>query len=298
MIGSKQIGCHVNKILPFNLDGEWIEPSHPAPARISQYAVVDPKAEIGPEVEIGPFCVIGPDVKVGRGTVLQNNVTLVGRTTLGKNNRIFPNVVIGCEPQDLSYKGADTQVIVGDGNLIRENVTINRASEKEEGITRLGSGCFIMASCHIAHDCKIGDSVVMANNVLLGGHVHIHSNVTLAGGVGVHHFGSVGRFCFVGAMSRVTQDVAPFMLADGNPARALCVNVVALKRKNIANPVIRALNEAFRLLYRSRVGLENAREILTKDELICEEVLEVLEFVEFSQNGRHGRGRDRRRGVA
>jgi UDP-N-acetylglucosamine acyltransferase len=206
--------------------------------------------------------------------------------------------VIGGEPQDLGYRGADTQVLIGDGNLIRENVTINRASEKEEGITRIGNHCFIMANCHVAHDCCVGDNVVMANLVMLGGHVHIHDNVTMGGGVGVHHFGSVGKFAFVGAMSRVTQDVAPFMLADGNPARAHCVNLVALKRKNFSREAIRSLNEVFRLLYRSRVGAQNAREILGKDGHATEEALAVLDFVEFSNAGRNGRGRDRRRAVA
>ena len=123
---------------------------------------------------------------------MHNNVTILGRTTIGQNNRIFSNTVIGGEPQDLGYRGTDTQVIVGDGNLIRENVTINRASEKEEGITRVGNHCFIMAGCHVAHDCRVGDNVVMANQIMMGGHVHIHDHVTLGGGVGVHHF-RVGR---------------------------------------------------------------------------------------------------------
>jgi UDP-N-acetylglucosamine acyltransferase len=206
--------------------------------------------------------------------------------------------VIGNEPQDLSFRGADTQVIIGNGNLIRECVTINRASEKEEGITRVGNDCFIMANCHVAHDCSVGNNVIMANAVLLGGHVHIQDGVTLSGGVGVHHFASVGKFAFIGALSLVAQDIAPFMLAAGNPARPTCVNLVALKRRNFPAHVIRALNDAHRLLYRSRVGLANAREILDKDGLLCNEVQYVLDFIQSSAEGRHGRGRDRRRHVA
>ncbi len=288
----------MNRIIPFNPDGQWVDQPRATPARISQYAVVDPKAEIGNDVEIGPFCVIGPDVKIGRGTVLQNNVTITGRSTIGDNNRICAGVVIGSDPQDLSFRGSDTQVIIGNSNLIRESVTINRGSEKEEGITRVGSNCFIMAGCHVAHDCSVGNHVVMANAALLGGHVHIHDNVTISGGVGVHHYASVGKFAFIGALSLVSQDIAPFMLAAGNPARPTCVNIIALKRKSFGAQVIRGLHDAHRLLYRSRVGLENAREILDNDGLLSTEVQHMLDFIQASAEGRHGRGRDKRRAVA
>lgn len=288
----------MNRIIPFSPDGQWSEQPRAVPARISQYAVVDPKAEIDNDVEIGPFCVVGPDARIGRGTVLQNNVTVVGRTTIGENNRICAGVVIGNEPQDLSYRGTDTQVIIGNGNLIRECVTINRASEKEEGVTRVGSNCFIMANCHVAHDCAVGDHVVMANGVLLGGHVHIQDHVTVSGGVGIHHFASVGKYAFIGALSLVAQDIAPFMLAAGNPARPTCVNIIALKRKGFSQQVIRGLHDAHRLLYRSRVGLQNAREILESDGLLGKEVQDMLEFIQNSAEGRNGRGRDKRRAVA
>lgn len=288
----------MNKIIPFNPDGQYIEQPRAIPARISQYAVVDPKAEIGNDVEIGPFCVVGPDARIGRGTILQNNVTVIGRTTIGDNNRICAGAVIGGDPQDITYRGTDTQVIIGNGNLIRECVTVNRGSEKEDGITRIGNDCFIMAGCHVAHDCSVGSNIVMANGVLLGGHVHIHDNVTLSGGVGVHHFASVGRFAFVGALSVVAQDVAPFMLAAGSPARPTCVNMIALKRKGFSPLVMRGLHDAHRLLYRSRVGLSNAREILEKDGLLSAEVQQMLDFIQASAEGRSGRGRDKRRAVA
>jgi UDP-N-acetylglucosamine acyltransferase len=288
----------VNKIIPFHPDGQRSDEPRPSPARISQYAVVDPKAEIDSDVEIGPFCVIGPDVRIGRGTVLQNHVTILGRTTIGQNNRFYAGAVIGNEPQDLSFKGSDTQVIIGNGNLIRECVTINRASEKEDGITRVGNDCFIMANCHIAHDCSVGNNVVIANAVIMGGHVHIHDYVTLAGGVGVHHFASVGKYAFIGALSLVAQDVAPYMLAAGNPARSTCPNLVALKRRNFPTHVVRAISDAHRLLYRSRVGLAKAREILEQDGQLYPEVQHMLDFIQESNLGRNGRSRDRRRNVA
>jgi UDP-N-acetylglucosamine acyltransferase len=266
--------------------------------KISGLADVHPDAEIGPDVEIGPFCVIGPHVKIARGTKLINSVSVLGHVTIGEDNLISPGTVIGGEPQDISYRGTATQVIIGDRNIIRECVTINRASEKEEGVTRLGSNCYLMACSHVAHDCNVGDKVIIGQGVMLGGHVHIHRNVTLSGSVAVTHFGSVGAYAFVGAKSRVMQDIAPFMLAEGNPARPRCVNIVALKRNDFQRPVIDALNEVYRLLYRGRVGLEKAREIMREKAELIPDIRYFFDFVAHSQSGRHGRGREQRRNAA
>lgn len=258
-------------------------------------AVVDPHAELAEEVEIGPHCVIGPHARIGRGTRLCNHVTILGRTTLGQENRIFPGVVLGAEPQDLSYRGSDTGLVIGDRNVIREAVTINRGTEKEEGMTSVGSDCLIMACCHIAHDCRVGDRVVMANATLLGGHVHVHDDANLSGGVLVNHYSSVGSFSFTGALSRVLHDVPPYMLAEGNPSRPRCINVVALKRHNFSAEAIAALSEAHRLLFRSKVGLDSAREILRTANMLLPAVNHLLSFLQYQHEGRHGRGRDRRR---
>lgn len=258
-------------------------------------AVVDPRAELDDDVHVGPFCQIGPQVRIGRGTRLIGSVTILGRVTLGRGNRIFPGAVIGAEPQDISYRGSDTQVIIGDGNVIREGVTINRATEKEEGLTTVGSHCFIMAGCHIAHDCRIGDRVIMANATLLGGHVHVHDDATLSGGVAVHHFTTIGSFSFTGGLSRVLHDVPPYMLAEGNPSRPRCINLVALKRHRFPPAEIRALAEAHRLIYRAQVGLSAAREALRAENLLLPPVQHLLQFLEHQYQGRHGRARDRRR---
>lgn len=258
-------------------------------------AVVDPHAELAEEVEIGPHCVIGPQARIGRGTRLCNHVTVLGRTTLGQENRIFPGVVLGAEPQDLSYRGSDTALVIGDRNVIREGVTINRATEKEEGVTTVGSDCLIMACCHIAHDCRVGDRVVMANATLLGGHVHVHDDANLSGGVLVNHYSSIGSFSFTGALSRVLHDVPPYMLAEGNPSRPRCINVVALKRNNFSTEAIAAISEAHRLLFRSKVGLDSAREILRAANMLLPAVNHLLSFLQHQHEGRHGRGRDRRR---
>lgn len=262
---------------------------------ISPLAVVDARANLAEGVEIGPFCVVGPEVTIGAGTRLANCVTLLGRVTLGEDNRISPHVVIGGEPQDISYRGEETQVIVGDHNVIREAVTINRGSAKEEGLTSVGSNCYLMAGCHVAHDCRVGDRVVMANATLLGGHVHIHNDATLSGGVGIHHFASVGSYSYVSGLSRVLHDVPPYMLVDGLPTRPRCVNIVALRRNQFPSDVIEALSEAHRLVYRSKVGLDNAREILRSTGQLVPAVNQLLSFIQTQQEGRHGRGRERRR---
>ena len=263
--------------------------------RIAPLACVDPAAEIDEDVEIGPFTVVGPNVRIARGTRLMSCVNILGRVTIGRDNIIYPNVVIGGEPQDISYAGSDTQVIIGDGNTIREGVTINRGSEKEDGITRIGSKNFLMACCHVAHDCKLGSHIIMANGSLLGGHVHVDDYASISGAVAVHHYTTIGSYSFIGGLSRVLHDVPPFMLCEGAPARPRCINIVALKRHEFSSHVIDCLAEAHRLLYRAKVGLDPAREILRGNGQLVPQVNELLTFIEGQQEGRHGRGREARR---
>jgi len=268
------------------------------PTHVEPTAVVDPRAEMDDDVRVGPFCVVGPKVRIGRGTHLINSVTIRGRVTIGQHNRIFPGAVLGGEPQDISYRGSDTQVLMGDDNVIREGVTINRGTEKEDGVTTLGSHSFIMAGCHIAHDCRVGSRVIMANATLLGGHVHVQDDATISGGVAVHHFTTIGSFSFTGGLSRVLHDVPPYMLAEGNPSRPRCINIVALKRNDFSAETIRALAEAHRLIYRAKVGLEHARELLRAADLLVPEVNHLLSFLQHQHGGRNGRGRDQWRAAA
>lgn len=266
--------------------------------RIAATATVDPRAELAPDVEVGPCCVIGPDVNIGHGTRLVSHVTIMGHVSLGAHNVVFPNAVLGGDPQDLSYKGEPTRVVIGDHNVIREGVTVNRGTLKEEGLTAIGDGNFLMANCHIAHDCRLGDRIVMANGTLLGGHVHIHDDATLSGGIGVHHFTTIGSYSFISGLSRVLHDVPPYMLVEGIPTRPRCVNIVSLQRNGFPPEVIDALSEAHRLLYRAKVGLDHAREILRTNGQLVPAVNHLLTFVQGQQEGRHGRGRERRRNAA
>lgn len=260
---------------------------------IADSAAVDPRAEIAEGVEIGPYCVVGPDARIGRGTRLIAHVCVLGVVEIGEENVISPFSTIGGDPQDVSYHGAPTKVIIGDRNIIRENVTINRATEKEDGITRLGSQCFLMAGAHVAHDCKLGDRITIANGTMLGGHVHVESFASISGGVAVHHYATIGGYSFVGGQSRIIHDVPRYMLVDGNPSKVRCINVVGLKRNGISAESIDALHEAHRLIYRAKMTPKHATEILESHDHMAPEVRRLLEFVQEQHEGKHGRARER-----
>jgi UDP-N-acetylglucosamine acyltransferase len=202
----------------------------------------------------------------------------MGRVVIGARNRIFPNCVIGGEPQDVSYRGSPTRVEIGDDNTIREGVTINRASEKEEGVTTIGNGTFLMAACHVAHDCRIGDQCVLANNATLGGHVFLGDWVIMGGFSGIHQFCKVGAHAFIANNAAVTRDVPPYVMAVGQPASAHSVNAEGLKRRGFTPEQIRNLRNAFRLLYRSGLKLADASAQLAA---LAEEQPELRPVVEF-----------------
>jgi UDP-N-acetylglucosamine acyltransferase len=265
---------------------------------IAANAWVDPRAQLDEDVVIGPFSMIGPEVRIGRGTRLVNHVTLMGRVTLGRDNVLFPNVVIGAEPQDVSYQGGDTSVVVGNGNTFREGVTVNRASEKEDGVTSIGDHNFLMGNCHVAHDCKLGNHILIANGSLLAGHVHVQDYAAISGGCAVHQFVTIGSYSFLAAISRALHDVPPFMLCEGIPAHPRCINIVALKRNDFTRDRIDPIAAAHRLLYRTKVGLGHATEILRSNGQLTPDVEKLLDFVAGQQNGRHGRGRETLRRAA
>ncbi|KAA1257603.1 Acyl-[acyl-carrier-protein]--UDP-N-acetylglucosamine O-acyltransferase [Rubripirellula obstinata] len=266
--------------------------------QIAQTAVIDPRAKLGSNVQIGHFCIVGPDVTIGDDTRVENHVVLSGVTRIGEDNRIFSGCVIGTDPQDTSYNDTPTCVEIGHGNTIREHCTINRGTEKEDGITRVGDNNYLMTGTHVAHDCKLGDRIVIANNAMLGGHVHIGNDVTLAGGVGVNHFASIGQMSFVSAMSRVLHDVPPFMIVDGQPAKPRAVNSVGLKRHDYPVDDIKSLSEAYKLLYRSRVGAAAAKAELFSKGPIRPVLVHLFDFLDHASGGSHGRGRHNRKKAA
>ncbi|MEM9214604.1 MAG: acyl-ACP--UDP-N-acetylglucosamine O-acyltransferase [Cyanobacteria bacterium P01_F01_bin.150] len=217
-------------------------------------AVIHPGAQVHPTVRVGAYAVIGERVKVGAGTVIGPHVVLDGWTEIGERNQFFPGAAIGLEPQDLKYDGSLSLVKIGNGNRIREYVTVNRATTAA-GTTMIGNDNLLMAYVHVAHNCMLGDQIVIANSVSLAGHVHVESQAVIGGCLGIHQFVQIGRLAMVGGMSRIDQDVPPFMLVEGNPARVRSLNKLGLKRAGIAEAndgtAFKSLKQAFRLLYRS-----------------------------------------------
>ncbi|MCA9174834.1 MAG: acyl-ACP--UDP-N-acetylglucosamine O-acyltransferase [Planctomycetales bacterium] len=263
-------------------------------AHISKLAEVHGSAKLGEQVHVGPFCLIGPDVEIGDGTRLDSHVIVVGKVRMGEHNRVHANAVIGAEPQDSNYAGADTSVEIGSYNVIRESVTIHRGVDPHEP-TSVGDQCYVMGGCHIAHGCRVEHQVVMANNVLLGRHVHVGVHATLAGGLAVNHFASIGSHAFVAGMSRVVHDVPPFLVAEGSPARPRGVNLVGLRRCGFSPETLQALEEAYRLLFVDHVGVDSVRELLRSQRQLLPPVNYLLGFVQLQNEGWQGRSRERRR---
>ncbi len=263
--------------------------------RISPMSQVDPNAKIGTGVVIGPFCVVGPKVSIGDNTVLHSHVVLMGSTTIGMNNRFWPNSVIGGDPQDVSWQDSDTEIIIGDNNHFREGVTVNRGAEKEDGVTRIGNNNMFMANSHVAHNCRIYNNVILVNGVLLGGHVHVHDGAIVSGNSVVHHFSTLGRLSFVSGGCRVPHDIPPFMLAAGSDNPTLkTINVVGMRRAGISDSSIDVVKEAFRMLYRRNRPLDEIRQHFneTLQGTIPIELSMLLNFVENQRAGKLGRARE------
>lgn len=224
-------------------------------------AVVGASARLGPGVTVGPYAVVEDDTDVGAGTEIRAHAVIKRFTQLGEGNSVHEGAILGGEPQDVGFAGAQSRLRIGAGNRIREGVTIHRAT-RPGGETVVGSGCFLMAYAHVAHECVIGDGAILANNVALAGHVEIGARAFLSGGVVVHQFCRVGRLAMVGGNSKVVQDCLPFVITDGVPGRARGLNVVGLRRAGAGAAQLRALKEAYRLLLRSSLPLEAALERL------------------------------------
>ena len=228
--------------------------------QIHPTALIDPRTELDSSVEVGPYAVIGPRVRIGAGTVVGAHCVIDGHTTLGRDNRIFPFASIGGAPQDKKYAGEPTRLSIGDGNTIREYVTINTGTVQDEGETRLGDDNWIMAYVHIAHDCRLGSHIILANAVQLAGHVHLGDWVFLGGLSGVHQFVRVGAHAMTAFQTRLAQDVPPFVTAGGNPAEAQSINAEGLRRRGFSAERITLIKQMYRLLYRKGLTLDAARE--------------------------------------
>ena len=228
---------------------------------IHKSSVVDSKAEISKNAKIGPFCYVGPNVFLDDNVELVSNVHIEGNTKIGKGTRVFPFACIGTQPQDLKFKGEKNSLEIGENNLIREYVTINPGTEGGGSKTIIGNNCLFMISSHIAHDCKVGNEVVIANNVPLGGHVTIEDSVVIGGNSAVQQFTRIGRLAMIGGMTGVLKDVIPFGLSFGNRNYLRGINLIGLKRKKYENKKIMELDSAFKKIFSSKNLHENLSQI-------------------------------------
>src|SRR6184192_3737526 len=252
--------------------------------QIHPTAIVDPRAEISAGTIIGPYCVIAANVVLGQNCWLQQQVTLCGPMRAGARNKFYASCSIGQQTQDLKYQGEPTYLEIGDDNTFREFVTISR-STTSNGKTRIGNGGTFLAYSHIAHDCAVGDAVVFSNNGTLAGHVQVGDHAVIGGLTAVHQFCRIGRFAITGGCSKIVQDVPPFLVADGNPAEIRGVNLIGLERAGFPPKSVKAIKEAFRLLYRSKLNTRQAIEAVRNQIEPREEITQLIEFIEKSERG-------------
>jgi len=248
-------------------------------------ALIDPGANIADDVEIGAYSIVGPLVTIGPGCWVGPHVVLTGRTTIGKNNRIFQFASLGEEPQDKKYGGEDTELIIGDNNYIRELCTFNRGSAQGGGKTIIGNNAWIMACVHIAHDCILGDNIIMANNASLAGHVTVGDYAILSGYALIHQFCSVGEHSFTSFASHVNQSIPPYVTVSGEKAKARGINREGLKRRGYTSDQIQQIRRAYRLLYRSELPLDEARQQIESMAAEHDEIKPWVEFLNTTEKG-------------
>ena len=251
---------------------------------IHPLAVVQPGAELGEDVSIGPFCLVGPHVRLGDRAILRSHVSVDGHATLGAGCEVWPFASVGGKTQDLKFKGGAPRLVVGENTVIRECATLNCATF-DGGETRVGSKCLIMAYCHVAHDCLVGDRVVMANNATLAGHVVIEDDAIIGGLTGVHQFVRVGQMSILGGFTKAVKDVPPYMMADGDPLKIFGPNKVGLERHGVSAETQQALKEAYKIVFRMDLTTAKALERIEAEIAPAPEVRNFVDFIRKSERG-------------
>lgn len=260
---------------------------------IDPTAIVEPDAIIGAGVEIGPHAYVGPNVEIGDNCIIGHGCHIEGYTRLGENNHLFPFVTLGTPPQDLKYNGENTELIIGDNNIFREYCTVNIGTKTGVGRTVIGNKNYFMIFSHVGHDCEVEDYVILVNSVLVGGHCKLESGAKLMGGTAVNPFVTIGKLAFVGGLSRIIQDVPPFMIVEGNPAKVRRVNEVGLRRAGYDQEIIDKLDRAYRRIYRTKkLNRKKVFQEMEVDGSSGEETLYLIQFLRRSLEGRHGRYRE------
>lgn len=253
--------------------------------KIHPTAIISPDVRLAEGVEVGPYTVIEGDVTIGKNTVIGPHVVIDEHTDIGEHCRIFQFSSIGAPPQDLKYKGEPTRVVIGNYNTIREGVTIHRSTTSDIGVTIIGDHNLIMAYCHVAHNCKLGSHIIMSNAATLAGHIEVEDHAIISGLSGVHQFTVIGAHSFVGGASAVVKDVPPYTIAQGNHAKLFGLNIVGLQRRNFSEKTIKAIKDAYRIIFRSDLLLEEA---LTKAQNDVEDLPEVRHFIKFIKGSKRG----------
>ena len=253
-------------------------------AYIHETAVVYPGARIGKNVEIGPYSVIGENVEIGEGTVIGPHVVITGWTSIGRDCKIYQFASIGEEPQDLKFAGEKSYVFIGDRTKIREGATVHRATGEGEE-TRIGNDCLLMAYTHVAHNCVLGNNIIMSNASMLAGHVVVEDRVVIGGITGVHQFVKIGRNAMIGGTSKLVQDVVPYTIVDGHPAKVVGLNSVGISRAGIPVESRRNIKKAYKILYRSGLSLAQAIAMIEQEVDSCEEVEHFLRFLRNAERG-------------
>ncbi len=253
--------------------------------QIHPTAMVDPSASIGEGCRIGAYAFIGAEVVIGPDCQIDHHASVSAYTTIGRGGRLWPFAAVGGEPQDLKFGGERSELVIGDNVQVREFATLNRGTHHGGGVTRVGDNCMFMAYSHVAHDCQIGDHVVMANGVALAGHVTIEDHVGVGGLTAVHQFTRIGRHCFIGGTSGVAQDMAPFCLCEGNRAKTHGLNTIGLKRAGFSDETLAALKKAYAIVFRTRTPIAKA---LAQVEAEVPDLPEVRHFVGFIRASERG----------
>jgi len=247
-------------------------------------ALIHPKAKVADDVEIGPYSSVGEYVKISSGTTIGSHCVIEGHTSIGKNCQIFTGAVIGSPPQDLKYKGEVTFLEIGDGNIIREYVTMNPATKKDDK-TVIGNNNLLMAYSHIAHNCVIGNDVIVANAGTLAGYVTIEDKAIVGGLVAIHQFVRVGSYSIIGGCSKVVQDIIPYSISDGHPAKVCGLNIIGLRRANFPYSVRKELGKAFKILFKSQLSLPHAINMINKEIEKTHEITYLINFIKNSKRG-------------
>ena len=253
--------------------------------KIHPTAIIASDAQLAEGVEVGPYSIIGADVKIGENTIIGPHTVIDNYTHIGEGCHIFQFCSIGAPPQDLKFGGEKTRVIIGNFNTIREFVTINRATSADIGVTIIGDHNLLMAYCHVAHNCKLGNRIVMANAATLAGHIHIEDYAIISGLTGIHQFCRLGAHCMIGGVSAVVKDVPPYSIAQGNHAKLFGLNLIGLKRRDFSEKTINAIKNAYRIIFRSDLLLEAA---LKKAQDEVEDIPEVNHLIKFIKESTRG----------